>query len=116
MFKKHKRPWGYYQILFSNKYTKIKRIVIKSEQRLSYQYHNKRQEVWFIIKGKLTVVLDGNIYKKKPCQYIQIPLGAKHRAWNKTNKDVEFIEIQTGTYFGEDDIVRIHDDYKRVNT
>lgn len=113
MLKKHVRPWGYYQIILSNNYTKVKKIVVKPKQRLSYQYHNNRQECWVIIKGKLTIVLDDDKIFRSYGESVRIPKGSKHRAWNETDKNVEFIEIQTGTYFGEDDIVRVQDDYSR---
>ena len=66
-----------------------------------------------MIKGNLTIVLDDEKVFREPGGSIKIPLGAKHRAWNETDEIVQFIEVQTGTYFGEDDIVRIEDDYNR---
>lgn len=65
------------------------------------------------MSGNLTIMLDGQKVFKAPGESIFIPLGSQHRAWNETEKDVLFIEVQTGTYFGEDDIVRLSDDYKR---
>lgn len=107
------RPWGKYQVLYVDDKCKVKKITISPNQRLSYQYHSKRQERWVVTQGILTIILNGEKIIKYPGEGIFIPLGAKHRAWNETDEIVEFIEIQTGTYFGEDDIVRIQDDYNR---
>lgn len=107
------RPWGEFHVLNEQKDFKIKKIIIKPGQRLSYQYHHKRTELWVVIAGSLTVIIDDNEYSLSKNDYIQIPQGVKHRAQNLSNNDVHFIEIQTGTYFGEDDIVRIEDDYNR---
>jgi len=107
------RPWGRYDILFESDQCKVKKIKVLPGARLSYQYHIKRREVWTVIKGSLTIILDEQKIFRGQGQSIRIPVGAKHRAWNETDEDVEFIEVQTGTYFGEDDIVRIEDDYGR---
>jgi mannose-6-phosphate isomerase len=66
-----------------------------------------------VVSGILTVILDDERVFRSPGESIKIPLGAKHRAWNETHEPVVFIEVQTGTYFGEDDIIRIEDDYER---
>tara|TARA_R100000900_G_scaffold50162_3_gene40278 strand:+ start:1022 stop:1366 length:345 start_codon:yes stop_codon:yes gene_type:complete len=110
---KETRPWGTFEVLLDDDICKVKRIIVEPTQRLSYQYHYKRQEQWTIIEGILTIVLNGEEVECKPGESIHIPQGAKHRAWNKTNNLVKFIEVQTGTYFGEDDIVRLEDDYSR---
>ena len=107
------RPWGEYQILLDDPKVKVKRIRVKPGQRLSYQYHEKRREVWTVVSGLLTIILEDDKLFRKEGQSVRIPLGAKHRAWNETDEDVIFIEVQTGTYFGEDDIVRLEDDYDR---
>ena len=107
------RPWGTYEVLLDSKECKVKRISVNPRQKLSYQYHYKRQEQWTVVKGNLTIVLDNEKVFRAPGESIKIPLGAKHRAWNETDEIVQFIEVQTGTYFGEDDIVRLEDDYKR---
>lgn len=92
---------------------KVKKITVKSKQKLPYQYHQKRQEQWVVVIGRLSIVLDGNKLIREASETISIPLGSHHRALNETEDVVVFIEVQTGTYFGEDDIVRISDDYKR---
>ena len=107
------RPWGWYEIILDHPKTKVKLITVKPNSRLSYQYHHKRQEQWTVVSGNLTIVLDDEKVFRGPGESIKIPLGAKHRAWNETDENIEFIEVQTGTYFGEDDIIRIDDDYKR---
>ena len=108
------RPWGRYEVLLDDPTTKVKRITVEPQRKLSYQYHHKRQECCTVIKGELTIILDDEKVFRKYGETIRIPLGAKHRAWNETDEPVEFIEVQTGTYFGEDDIVRISDEYNRI--
>tara|TARA_B100000683_G_scaffold47110_1_gene43937 strand:+ start:337 stop:1071 length:735 start_codon:yes stop_codon:yes gene_type:complete len=107
------RPWGKYEVLLDVDNVKVKRITVNPGQRLSYQYHNKRKEQWTIVEGNLTIILDDEKVFRNKGESITIPLGAKHRAWNETDEPVIFIEVQTGTYFGEDDIIRIEDDYAR---
>tara|TARA_R100001377_G_C3181849_1_gene106965 strand:- start:721 stop:1140 length:420 start_codon:yes stop_codon:yes gene_type:complete len=107
------RPWGKYEVLLNESDVKVKRITVNPGQRLSYQYHMKRKEVWTVVSGVLTIVLEDDKLFRGKGQSIRIPQGDRHRAWNETEKPVVFIEVQTGTYFGEDDIIRIEDDYKR---
>jgi len=108
------RPWGMYEILLDSDTTKVKRITVAPGGRLSYQFHHKRAEVWTCIEGRLSVILDDVLHELTPGDCLVIPQGAKHRAYNATTELAKFIEVQTGTYFGEDDIVRIEDDYNRV--
>ena len=112
---KEERPWGTFENLLDTDYCKVKEIVIKKGGRPSYQYHHKRAEIWTVVKGELTIVLDDDKVFRKYGESIKIPKGSRHRAWNETDEQVEFIEVQTGTYFGEDDIIRIEDDYNREN-
>ena len=109
-----RRPWGTFEVLLDEKYTKVKKISVKPGQRLSYQSHKKREEMWVIVRGSLTIIIDDIEYNKTYGQSILIPLGSKHRAVNKTGEIVEFIEVQTGNYFGEDDIIRYDDDFGRI--
>ena len=109
------RPWGMYEVLLDSDECKVKRITVAPGQKLSYQYHHKRAEIWTVVKGELTIVLDDDKVFRKYGESIKIPKGSRHRAWNETDEQVEFIEVQTGTYFGEDDIIRIEDDYNREN-
>ena len=107
------RPWGSYEILLDTVYCKVKEIIVQPGQRLSYQSHKHREENWTVTHGVLTVVLNDKEHTIYPGESIFIPLGAKHRAWNKTPKPVHFVEVQTGDYFDEEDITRYEDDYKR---
>jgi mannose-6-phosphate isomerase-like protein (cupin superfamily) len=108
------RPWGNYTVL-DDKATnyKVKRIVVQPDRRLSYQRHAERAEHWFIVSGIATVILDGVTIELAPGQSIDMGIGQAHRCENHSMTSVEFIDIQTGTYFGEDDIVRLEDDYRR---
>ena len=107
------RPWGSFENLLDEDYCKVKRIIVKPGQRLSYQYHHKRTEYWVVVQGKATVTLDHQVGVFDEGEVVIIPLGTKHRLENKYEEDLIFIETQTGTYFGEDDIVRLEDDYGR---
>ena len=107
------RPWGSFEHLLDTEYCKVKRIIVKSGQRLSYQYHHKRSEAWVVVQGKATVTLDDKDFVYGIGEIVDIPVGMKHRVRNDVKEDLIFIETQTGTYFGEDDIVRIEDDYGR---
>ena len=109
------RPWGTYIVLSDDGADhKVKRIVVRPGKRLSYQRHAKRAEHWFFVSGLARVTLDGNETELQPGQAIDIPMGAAHRIANEGNVDVVFIEVQHGTYFGEDDIVRLEDDFGRA--
>lgn len=107
------RPWGQYWVLEDADTHKVKRIEVNPGGRLSYQYHKKRSEVWTIVQGTGRITLDGEIKDYKAGETAIIPLGAKHRIENPAGEKLVFIEVQHGTYFGEDDIVRIEDDYNR---
>ncbi|MDA3837778.1 MAG: phosphomannose isomerase type II C-terminal cupin domain [Candidatus Delongbacteria bacterium] len=108
------RPWGSFTILEDTKTYKAKRIIVKPKQRLSYQSHEKRDELWIIVAGQAKVTLDGVDIILSYGENIVILKQQKHRIENVGDNDVIFIEVQTGTYFGEDDIVRYDDDYKRA--
>ena len=107
------RPWGSFEHLLDCEYCKVKRIIVKPGQKLSYQYHHKRNEVWVVVQGIATVTLDDKVVDIKETEIVNIPVTTKHRVENKGTEDLVFIETQTGTYFGEDDIVRLEDDYGR---
>lgn len=108
-----KRPWGSYTVLDEGATYKVKQITVLPDKRLSYQYHHHRQEHWHIVAGVATVTLEGVDHILKPGQSIDIPLGAKHRMANAGTEPMTLIEVQRGTYFGEDDIVRLEDDFGR---
>lgn len=109
------RPWGKYYVIENEENYKLKRIEVNPKNRLSYQSHKHRQENWVIVEGECNVVLDGKDYPLKYGESIFIPQGAKHRIENNSDERLVFMEVQTGTYFGEDDIVRYEDDYSRGN-
>jgi mannose-6-phosphate isomerase len=111
------RPWGNYTVLDDEAPDhKVKRIVVHPGKRLSYQRHARRAEHWFIVSGLATVTLDGVVTELRPGDSIDIPRESAHRVANEGDIEVVFIEVQYGTYFGEDDIVRLEDDYGRVPT
>jgi len=109
------RPWGFYVILSEDKYSKVKRIQVFPNQKLSYQMHHKRNEVWTIVQGSGYVVIDDLVQRVGNGSVVHIPAGRKHRIANDNESvPLVFIEVQYGEYFGEDDIVRFQDDYNRV--
>ena len=109
------RPWGNYTVLDDDAPDhKVKRIVVHPGKRLSYQRHSQRAEHWFIVSGTAEVTLDGTVHELTAGQAIDIPREGAHRIANPGTADVVFIEVQHGTYFGEDDIVRLEDDYGRA--
>lgn len=107
------RPWGYFEILKDTENFKSKVIRVNPHSQISYQSHARREEHWTITKGSGEVVLDDKVIAVKAGSHIHIPLGAKHRIRNNTEQMLEFVEVQLGSYFGEDDIVRYQDDYQR---
>lgn len=108
------RPWGKFEILRDTDRYKSKVIHVNPGQQLSYQSHKKRAEHWVITQGHPEVVLNDQVHQLNPGESIFIPREAKHRIRNpRTDEVVEFIEVQVGTYFGEDDIIRYQDDYQR---
>ena len=108
------RPWGHFTNLYDTDFTKVKTITVLPKQRLSLQSHKKRQEQWIIVRGRALVELDDQSMLLEPGQTVFIPTGAKHRLSNPEEIDLEIVEVQTGSYFGEDDIIRYEDDYKRA--
>ena len=107
------RPWGYYTVLADETDHKVKRIVVYPGKRLSLQKHQKRAEHWYVVSGEGIVTLDRERLNKKCGESVVIPCGSGHRIENTGNVDLSFIEVQTGEYFGEDDIERLEDDYGR---
>ncbi len=109
------RPWGNFTVLSDAAADhKVKCIVVYPGKRLSYQRHAKRAEHWYVVSGTAKVTLEGAVTELLPGQAIDIPMGAAHRVTNDGTLDVVFIEVQHGTYFGEDDIVRLEDDFGRA--
>ena len=107
------RPWGKFEILVDSDYCKVKRITVNSGGRLSYQYHYNRSEVWTVVSGIATITLDDKINWYSYGKTVKIPQGTKHRVENREQEPLIFIEVQHGSSFEEEDIVRIEDDYNR---
>jgi mannose-6-phosphate isomerase-like protein (cupin superfamily) len=111
---KEERPWGNFEILHEESQLKVKRITVKPGKRLSLQSHKYRSENWIIIKGQAVVTLEDEKIPLSTNQTVFIPRGARHRIGNECPEEVVFIEVQTGSYLGEDDIERYEDDFNRV--
>jgi mannose-6-phosphate isomerase len=111
--KTENRPWGNFTILDEGNGYKVKRIEVFPGKRLSYQKHSRRAEHWFIVSGTAKITLDGKERLLSGGQSIDIAIGAAHRVENPEDTQLVFIETQTGDYFGEDDIVRLEDDFGR---
>jgi len=107
------KPWGTYQNLLDSEECKVKKIVINPEHRPSYQYHHKRSEHWIVVEGTALVTIDDQDTTVSGGSHVFVPIGSKHRIKNIGKTDLIFIEVQCGSYFGEDDIVRVADDYNR---
>ena len=107
------RPWGKYEVLQESATHKVKCIWVNPGKRLSYQRHKFRAEHWFIVAGTGEVTIDGKVTTFKPGDTIEFEIGVLHRISNTGTEDLIFVEVQTGTYFGEDDIERVEDDFGR---
>jgi mannose-6-phosphate isomerase len=107
------RPWGSWQVLDEGQGYKVKRLVVLPGRRLSYQTHARRSEHWIVAHGTATCVLDGDTVEVKGGGSLDVPLGTPHRIANLHDDDLILIEVQRGDYLGEDDIVRLADDYGR---
>jgi len=108
------RPWGCYLVLLDSDRFKVKLLVVNPGKRLSLQRHRRRSEHWHIVQGDARVTLDGRVVRLGARESIDIPLGSKHRIENAGGEPVVVVEVQTGEYFGEDDIERFEDDFGRV--
>ena len=108
------RPWGYYQSIDQGERYQVKRIVVRSGGRLSLQKHYHRAEHWIVVRGAAEVTLNGAVQLVHENESIYLPIGSDHRLANPGKIDLELIEVQTGSYLGEDDIVRIEDAYSRT--
>jgi mannose-1-phosphate guanylyltransferase/mannose-6-phosphate isomerase len=107
------RPWGTFEVFQDEPHFKLKKIKVSPGQQISYQSHAQREEHWLLVKGVGEIILNDQVIPVKAGSYQKIPLGAKHRIRNTGSETIEFVEVQLGTYFGEDDIVRYQDDYQR---
>ncbi|MFB0505094.1 MAG: phosphomannose isomerase type II C-terminal cupin domain [Thermodesulfobacteriota bacterium] len=108
------KPWGGFSVLEDRSTHKVKRIWVHPGQRLSYQKHFRRAEHWVILEGRARVTLDGEQILLGQDESVDISPEAAHRIENIGDAQLTFIEVQWGDYFGEDDIVRLEDDYGRV--
>jgi len=108
------RPWGSFTVLDEGANYKVKRIEVLPGKRLSYQKHARRAEHWMVVRGAARVTLDDQEIAVNAGETIDIPVGAAHRVENPGDEKLVFIEIQRGDYFGEDDIIRLSDDFGRL--
>src|SRR5512144_2167238 len=110
------RPWGSWHVIDVAHGYKVKRIHVKPGCRLSYQTHDHRSEHWVVVFGIATCIVDGETIVAGPGNSIDVPQGAKHRLCNESSEELVIIEVQRGSYTGEDDIQRYEDDYGRCET
>jgi mannose-6-phosphate isomerase len=107
-------PWGHYKIILECPFTKVKTIVVHPNEKLSYQYHLHRKEIWTIVQGAAKVKVNNVSYIKKVGDVIKIEKEERHQIENIGEKNLIFIEVQLGESFEEQDIVRLEDKYGRV--
>jgi mannose-1-phosphate guanylyltransferase/mannose-6-phosphate isomerase len=107
------RPWGWYQTMDSGDRFQVKRIVVRPGCRLSLQRHHHRAEHWVVVRGTAEVTIDSTTTMLSENESTYIPIGGVHRLANPGRIELELIEVQTGSYLGEDDIVRLEDDFAR---
>lgn len=110
-----RRPWGTFTVLDEGENFKVKRIEVLPGKRLSYQKHAQRAEHWFVVRGTAKVTLDDREINVSAGEAIDIAVGSAHRVENPGEELLVFIEIQRGSYLGEDDIVRLQDDFGRTS-
>ena len=107
------RPWGSWHVIDVEDGFKIKRIHVNPRSRLSYQTHEHRSEHWVVIKGTATCTIDGAQVVAQVGESVDVGTGAAHRIANEHDEELVIVEVQLGPYTGEDDIVRLEDDYGR---
>ena len=107
------RPWGTFTVLDEGEDYKVKRIEVYAGKRLSYQKHKHRAEHWFVVQGTAKITLDGEDVIRQVGEDVDIEIGTAHRVENPGDELLIFIEVQRGDYLGEDDIVRLEDDFGR---
>ena len=108
------RPWGGWRVLDEGEGYKVKRIEVRPGGRLSYQTHAHRSELWVVVAGVATCLIDGETLIARPGQCVEVAIGQAHRLVNDHDEELVIVEIQRGSYTGEDDIVRLEDDYGRA--
>jgi mannose-6-phosphate isomerase len=107
------RPWGFYLVLYEEEGCKVKKFLVRPGKRLSLQRHRHRAEHWHVVRGEAIVTRDREEIRLSAGHSLDIPQGAVHRIENVGREDVIVIEVQRGTYLGEDDIERLEDDFGR---
>ena len=107
------RPWGYYFTYINSDKWQVKLIFVNPEQALSLQMHKFRSEHWVVVEGTAKIEIDGRDFNLEKNESVYIPIGSKHRLSNPNKKPLKIIEIQSGSYLGEDDIIRFKDKYGR---
>lgn len=107
------RPWGSFTVLDEGAGFKVKRIEVLAGKRLSYQKHSRRAEHWFVVSGTAKLTLNDEVVVKRAGESVDIAIGDAHRVENPGDDLLVFIEVQRGDYLGEDDIIRIEDDFGR---
>ncbi|HYV23587.1 MAG TPA: phosphomannose isomerase type II C-terminal cupin domain [Pyrinomonadaceae bacterium] len=110
-----RRPWGTFTVLDEGDTFKVKRIEVLPGKRLSYQKHTQRAEHWVVVEGTARVTLDDQDIIVAKGEAIDIPIGSAHRVENPGDELLVFIEVQRGSYLGEDDIIRLQDDFGRAS-
>ena len=111
------RPWGAYEVLTDGIGYQVKRLMVKPGKRLSLQYHFKRSEDWVVVSGKAEITLGEDTYEGNVGETFHVPVNVPHRIANPTtDTELTIIEVQLGDYLGEDDIVRVQDDFGREDT
>lgn len=108
------RPWGFYEVLLDAPDHKVKRFTVYPGARLNYQRHFRRSEHWYVVSGEAVVTKNGEDIRLKAGQAVDLPAETWHRVRNPGPAHMVFIEVQTGDYFGEDDIERAEGDYGRA--
>jgi mannose-1-phosphate guanylyltransferase len=108
------RPWGGYSSVLNGSRFQVKRLFVKPGKKLSLQKHHHRAEHWIVVRGTAEVTVDGTVTILSENQSIYLPLGCTHRLANPGKIELELIEVQTGSYLGEDDIIRIEDEFGRA--
>ena len=108
------RPWGTFTVLEEGKHYKVKNITVLPQKRLSYQKHARRCEHWIVVQGSGVVTLNDRDQAVNVGDKVDVPIGTSHRIQNPGPETLIFIEVQRGEYLGEDDIVRLEDDFGRA--
>ena len=108
------RPWGWFDSVESGENFQVKKLHVNTGAKLSLQMHHKRAEHWVVVSGVATIIKGKDVFTLETGDSIYIPVGTKHSLENKSSEVLEVIEVQSGSYLGEDDIVRFEDIYGRV--